>query len=226
MRRILVLSLLAGLGLLAVPARALDCPTQPAPQVVLNRIEDPVQYNLEKNRAQLNQMGSGLLAARNTVGSSSYVGGLTNGTISSIMSTELQSLTSSDGKACVWISKVNIRLRYQPVVYISREFARGTCYHNVVLEHEHRHVAVDRALLVMFGPELQAAIQQTASTQGRVGPISTSQLQAVSQDVNDAMERKLNEMMNNLSIVRKNRQGQVDTPQEYAHVQGLCQNWP
>jgi hypothetical protein len=142
------------------------------------------------------------------------------------MSTELQTLTSSDGSACVWISSINIQLHYQPVVYVSREFIPGSCYHAAVLEHEHKHVAVDDELIQNFGPQLQQAIQAAAADQGHMGPFPSGQIQVAGQNINQMMENKLNTLMNDFSAVRQARQSQVDRPQEYARVQALCQNWP
>jgi hypothetical protein len=206
-------------------AWAMNCPAPEQPQITLDVVEDPVQYDFSRDRTALNQMGSTMLASRNTIGSSSYVGGLTNGTINSDMSTELQTLTSSDGSACVWVSSVKLRLHYQPVVYISREFVEGSCYHTAVLEHEHKHVAVDLALMQSFAPQLQQAIQ-AAAEQIHYGPFPAAQLESTGQNINQVMDAKLNESMSNLSAQRQAQQAQVDVPQEYARVQALCRNWP
>ncbi|HCM83361.1 MAG TPA: hypothetical protein PKW15_00065 [Alphaproteobacteria bacterium] len=207
-------------------AHAISCNQTTPPKITLERSETPIQYDFAQNRTSLNQIGAEILAASPGGATSSHVGGLTNGTISSNMSTQLQTLTSPDGSACIWISEVIIRLQYQPIVYVSREFAPGSCYHAAVLEHEHKHVSVDRALITMFAPELQNAIQNVAATKGRAGPISKVQLESTSRTIQKAIEDELNRMMDNLSTVRSARQAQIDTPQEYMRVQRLCVNWP
>lgn len=221
-------AVLAILLLLLFPhaAHAISCiQTQPV-KVTLERVENPVRYDFEQNRAALNMMGSEILAAAPGGAGGSHVGGLTNGTISSNMSTQLQTLTSPDGAACIWISEVVIRLIYDPIVYVSREFPPGSCYHTAVLQHEQKHVAVDRALMSMFAPELQTAIQKIAQEKGRKGPIQKAQLESASRIMQKDVEDELNKMMDNLSTVRKARQAQIDTPQEYMRVQNLCVNWP
>lgn len=206
-------------------AHAIDCNQNAPVKVTLQRAEDPIQYDFNQNRAALNQIGAEILASSGPAGAT-HVGGLTNGTISSNMSTQLQTLTSSDGVACIWISEVIIRLQYHPIVYVSREFAPGTCHHAAVLQHEHKHVSVDRTLLNMFAPELQNAIQKVAQQKGKAGPIQKIQLESVSRVIQKSVEDELNRMMDNLSTVRQARQAQIDTPQEYMRVQKLCTNWP
>jgi len=220
------LFLLLWIWLLApTTAHALQCPAPAPPRVVLDRQEDPVRFDFGRNRADLNQMGARILAA-SRAGSTAYVGGLTNGVIASNMSTQLQTLTSSDGVACIWVGQINITLRYQPTVYISREFVPGSCYHTAVINHEAKHVATDQALLADFGPQLQQGIQAEVAQIGLRGPMPTAQLEAVSRDLQNVMEKRLNILMNQFSTLRETRQMQIDTPQEYAHVQRLCQNWP
>lgn len=224
MKRIFLL--IALLALMPGMAHAIECNQATPPKITLERVEDPIQYDFNQNRTQLNQIGAEILAATPGGATASHVGGLTNGTISSNMSTQLQTLTAPDGTACLWISEVHIKLQYHPLVYVSREFARGTCHHAAVLEHEHKHVTVDRALLTMFAPELQRAIQNVAQSKGAAGPIQKAQLDAVSRVIQKNVEDELNKMMDNLSTVRKGRQAQIDTPQEYMRVQNLCMGWP
>lgn len=226
MRFCLLFLLVLGAACAAGPAWALTCPDPGQPRIVFSNIQDAIQYDFGQNRAALNQMGSQILASRNTFGSNSYVGGLTNGTISSDMSTELQTLTSTDGQACVWVSSINIRLHYHPVVYVSREFVQGSCYHAAVLEHEHKHVAVDYNLMNEYGPAMQQGIQNIAMVQGHLGPFPAGQMQVAGQNINAAMEAAMNAVMNNISAARQARQAQIDVPQEYARVQALCRNWP
>lgn len=206
-------------------AYAIDCSSPPAPQVNLDRVSDPVHYDFTQNRQSLNQKGAQILAAHR-VGSNSYVGGLTDGSIASNMSTQLQTLTSTDGSACVWITQVNIQLHYQPTVYVSREFVPGSCYHTAVLEHEHKHVAMDLALMDAFAPQLQQSILAVVQAQGHMGPIAKSQLQDATHVIQNAMNAKLNEMIDGFSKLREARQAQIDVPSEYARVQSLCRNWP
>ncbi len=207
-------------------AYALQCPNPPPPpRVMLDRIEDPVQYDFNRNRANLNAMGAKILAAQRA-GSTSYVGGLTNGIIASNMSTQIQTLTSSDGMACMWISEINIKLHYQPTVYISREFVPGSCYHNAVMAHEQKHVGLDQALLAAFAPQLQQGIQAGAQSIGLRGPMPQGQMESVSRDLQNTMERRLNDLMDRFSTDREAHQMQIDTAQEYARVQSLCRNWP
>jgi len=206
-------------------AHALQCPTTAPPRVVLDRKEDPVRFDFGRNRANLNQMGARILAAQRA-GSTAYVGGLTNGVITSNMSTQLQTLTSSDGLACIWVGQVNVTLRYQPTVYISREFAPGSCYHTAVMNHETKHVATDQILLTDFASQLQQGIQAEVARIGLRGPMPAPQLESASRDLQNVMEKRLNILMDQFSTLRETRQMQIDTPQEYARVQSLCRNWP
>jgi hypothetical protein len=222
MRRCLIWFLI--LSGMPITAQALDCIPSEPPRISLERVEAPIVYDFQKNRTALNQIGAKLLAASNN--GTAHVGGLTNGTIASNMSTQLQTMTAPNGMACIWVSDVQIKLQYDPIVYVSREFAPGTCYHAAVLEHEHKHVAVDRALLNMFAPELQRAIQDVVQTEARRGPMYKSQLDSASREIQTLVETRLNKMMDNLSTVRQARQAQIDTPQEYIRVQNLCVDWP
>jgi len=213
-------------ALMPLAARAQDCPAAPMPEVTLERAEDPVEYDFLRNRSDLNQMGAKILAA-SRAGSTMYVGGLTNGTIQSDMSTDLQTLMRpATDSACLWIANIHIKLHYKPIVYVSREFTVGSCYRAAVLEHEHKHVVMDETLMGSFGAQLQQAIQMAAQTDGHLGPIRQEDLPDVSRKIQAVLEHKLNEMMDQLSTEREVKQTQIDTPEEYRRVQALCSNWP
>ena len=210
----------------AWPAWAITCPAPQPPQIVTNVTEDPVQYDFSKNRSMLNQMGGAALVAHRTFHSNSYVGGLTNGTIGSDIQAEVQALTSSDGSACLWISKINVMMTYHPVVYISQEFHPGTCYYAAVMEHEQKHVATDHNLMSQYGPILQQAVQDVAAQTGHVGPFPKDQIETVNNNIHAALQARLNNVMDQMSTTRQTAQAQIDVPQEYARVQALCRNWP
>jgi hypothetical protein len=208
-------------------AMALDCGQKTTPtKITIQTNESPVRYDFSQNRAQLNSMGQEVLAASIGGAVASHVGGLTNGTITSNMATQIQTLTAPDGQACVWVSEIQVSLKYTPVVYVSREFPQGSCFHTAVLEHEQKHVAVDRFLLQQFRPDVERWLGELAQESGRRGPVPAGMVQATGREMQQILEQRMNQLMDNLTTVREGRQAQIDTAQEYLRVQNLCVNWP
>ncbi len=216
----------------AAQAEGFVCPAAPAPQVVVTPHEDLIIYDYNQNRAAMNALGHDILAGAHA-DARTYVGGLAHGVIATQMRANFQTMTQSqrgaaagNGSGCIWITQVTVTLNYQPTIYVSREYQPETCYRRAVLEHEHKHVMIDRQLIQDYLPVLQQAAQTAAQATGVIGPVSEGELQAISGNLENQLSVQLKTAMDQLSAERNRRQAMVDTPQEYARVQAQCQQWP
>ncbi|MGB0748754.1 MAG: hypothetical protein ACPGO3_08415 [Magnetospiraceae bacterium] len=53
---------------------------------------------------------------------------------------------NKDG-SCLSVAKIEIEIKVERNVYVSRDLKRGSCHYNVTLRHEERHVRFDDGLL-------------------------------------------------------------------------------
>ena len=139
--------------------------------------------------------------------------------------TEFQSRLVIDrqgNEACVRLQSVELRVSMpMRIIYVVRERRPGTCEHNVVLEHERKHQAVDDAVIAEHIPRLQrlmqAAAQRVSAQRTRPGGEKAAQ-----QHLDSELKAALDQASKTLEQERSARQQAVDTPQEYARVGAAC----
>lgn len=131
------------------------------------------------------------------------------------------------GKGCLYVNKVNIVITLDSTIFIAREYAKGTCHYNAVLEHELKHKTVDREMVNKYSNIIVRAVNSTLKTIGYAhGPFDVSQRQAVQEKIGQTLESVISQFGNNFSTERDMRQSKVDTLAEYDRVHALCGQWP
>ena len=128
-------------------------------------------------------------------------------------------------KYCFWINGFQVTLRYRRVdVFIAREYVKGSCEYNAILEHEQDHVRVSRENLQRFTPRIRSALTSALIPTGREPVLVASPEEAVEQIKaisNELLSPVYQQMLESLIAA----QMQLDTPQEYARVRAQCRNW-
>jgi hypothetical protein len=125
-------------------------------------------------------------------------------------------------EACVRVESVELRVSMPTrIIYVVRERRPGTCEHNVVLEHERKHQAVDDAVIAEHVPRLQR-LMQAAAQRVSAQRIKPGGEKAAQQRLDNELKAALNQASKAMEQERAARQQAIDTPQEYARVGAAC----
>ena len=92
-------------------------------------------------------------------GHETEVGGLMSGEISieSRMSF-IQSQYTHLNKVCLHYDRIEVTLHINPTIYVASDYPQGTCKHNAIIEHEKKHVKVDRIVVNRYASRIAKAI--------------------------------------------------------------------
>lgn len=152
-----------------------------------------------------------------------HVGGLMSGEVE-IKSNFQFSMTRypAQKKACIWFDQINVELKIDPTIYIASEFPKGTCKYDAILEHELKHIVVDRQLVEKYAPILQKRLQMASEKVGVVGPKEDTELKVYQQKMQDYMEEAAAPVINALYAERSKNQQAVDNIHEYNRVNEVC----
>ena len=93
---------------------------------------------------------------------------------------------------------------------------------NAIMEHEQKHVMVDREIVNKYAKLMGQAIRDDITTHRIYGPVPISQQQSLNQQLNTRMETLLNHFTNQMSTERRKRQQAVDSLNEYERINHLC----
>ncbi len=192
------------------------CKKAKPPVVRVKVREKPVVYNHSKTSEALKGMASGAYSPYEA-GTHTEVGGLTKGKLGFRRTSSIQQ-TRLGNQHCLWVNEIEITVQSEPVVYIAKKNAKSKCRYKHVLEHEMKHVQVQRKIIMSYGPIIQSAVQKKVMQIGVIGPKNAREAQKASEQMMKEIEQTVSDVIAKLIKDRDIRQKDVDTKEEYASV--------
>lgn len=197
------------------------CPRPPAPSVDVIAISSKVRYDYSQSEDFLGTMQ---IDTKNPYGDNveTSVGGLSRGEIS--VQTKLSvggAQNPQTNESCLWYDRVRVNLEIDPTVYIASSHKRGSCMFKAIMNHELKHVKVDRAVLKKYTPYVRQAVEQAIKT---VGVVRVPEHRV--QEIRDKMQLKvqlaIKPVLARMNQEQQQRQQAVDSLQEYERVANEC----
>jgi hypothetical protein len=198
------------------------CPSKPAGKVNIIWSSDAVKYDFSKSQSQMNRMETD---TENPYDRSikTHVGGLMSGGISIKSEINVATITYPRSRvSCQWIDKMDVRIAIDPTIFIAREHGKGSCKHNAILQHEMKHVYVDRTVVKKYAPAIKRHLEQSIRKVGIVGPKAERRAPHFQQKIIDYMDGQLKAVTSKMYEERRIKQQGIDTLEEYERVSNLC----
>lgn len=200
------------------------CPSKEAGKVNIIWSSDAVKYDFSHSQAQLD---SKEIDTENPYDRSvkTHVGGLMSGGIGVKSSIEVATMTYPRSKVtCQWIDKIDVTIAIDPTIYIARENPKGSCKYRAILEHEMKHVYVDREIVKEYAPIIKDYLNQAILKVGIVGPKPERRSKEFHKKIVDYIDARLKDVTDRLYADRRQRQQAVDSLEEYQRVSRICGN--
>lgn len=156
--------------------------------------------------------------------SKSVTQGFMEGEISMRRQVDLDfSVNPSSTDVCLWYKSIDVDVNIDPKIVIAKEVKGDQCMHKAVMDHEMKHVLVDRELVSEYAGIIERELHARLKRIGFVlGPIPVGEAQKYA----DAMVKFVMEITqkhyNEMSKERFLRQSYVDSLEEYERVKKLC----
>lgn len=201
---------------------AITCDPQPMGKINVTWGSENISYDFTKSQSYMDRMDNDTINPYDK-NIQTHVGGLMKGGISVQSRVQVATLTYPRSRqVCQWIDSMTIGIRIDPKIYIARVHKQGTCKHKTILEHEMKHVFVDREIVKKYIPIFTSELNKALRKVGIVGPKAQNDTRKYQGKINDYMEQKLKAITDKMYAERSDRQMNVDTLQEYERVAGLC----
>ena len=127
---------------------------------------------------------------------------------------------------CVWYESVTIELEIDPKIVIAKEVAQDRCMYNAVLEHEMKHINVDRKIVNKYAKTIGQKVFQGLKQRGFIaGPIGPEYAQSVIDRMKSTVNQLIELENKKMEIERSEAQQAVDSLEEYEYVQSKCPNY-
>lgn len=130
---------------------------------------------------------------------------------------------AAQDKVCIAPATLNVVLTVTThKVYIPREFPRRGCEFMAVLEHEQRHVDVNRAVMHELRRALERRLGAEARRQHTAPAVAAPRAQSEYRRRTTRMEDIFNRINATFRRTLDRRQARIDTPKEYERVSRQC----
>ena len=198
------------------------CVPTTAPSITVRTSTDQITYNFSLSEKQLNGFNISTVSpyASNII---TDVGGLMKGGIETQQRMSFGTLLNPNiNQACMWHDKIDVLIHIKPTIYIANEFPPGTCMHNAIMEHEQKHITVDREIVNKYAALVGQALQNDVARYAVFGPVPASNQEATLSMIKTRIQTILRQYINQMTQERKARQQQIDNLNEYERVNKSC----
>ncbi len=130
----------------------------------------------------------------------------------------------SDGY-CFWVSSIDVEISYQQLdVNIASEFDPTSCQYKAVLDHEYEHVAVAQAIMQPYAQQIYQSLTTLSIPTAHLPAVADSPEQA-RVEVAAVLRQTLTPVRDEMALLLRERQAEVDTIQNYRRTWKRCRRW-
>lgn len=211
---------IATAGLLTLAAGSVQCAVPKAPVINVVPTTQAIQYDFSKSEVDLTAQKSDTVSPY-APGVDTTTRGLRYDQPEMKMEVSWGYMQYPGGATCFWYDAVNISVHLKPQIFIAKELNRGKC-RDAVIEHEKKHVKVDRAIVNSYVQNIGKSVQDAVNAAGAMGPYNADQV--------EPMQKKLVEHIRNAISIHeltlhkemRARQAEIDSLEEYGRVNAIC----
>ncbi len=128
--------------------------------------------------------------------------------------------TFPDGLSCARVQSAGVTMGYKNVtVYIAKEVPEGSCGFDQIMAHEQKHIAVNRQVLQEYMPMIEGRMKDYLRLNGVFREENPDYAVSV---LREKLQEILNGLGKQMTEDNRNRQRQVDSPEEYRRLTAAC----
>ena len=204
------------------------CEPDKRPEINIKPKSDKVKYNFSKSIDQINRKN---IDTKNPYSDNviTKAGGLMSGGIETRHRFEIGTKERTYKKqVCAWYDKITVRIKIEPTIFVAREFGKNSCPRRAILEHEQKHIRVDREIVQKYARKFGRAIKNYIDNNHVYGPVPSDGFKNMQKRMTDQINWVISRVGRRMERERQRRQQAVDTRKEYERVRNQCpaSQWP
>lgn len=219
------LDIIAAAGLMTLTAGkapSLHCVVPKAPTITVDPVTKPIEYDFSRSSAELGTMKIDTVNPY-APGTDTSTGGLRHDEPKISIGVKIGYRQHSTGPVCFWYDSVDISIQLQPKIYIASENTADKKCRDAILEHEKKHVVVDREIINKYAVDIGKAVQDAINAAGAVGPYNADSIKETQAMMTEHIQSAVNSKSLAVSQEMRRRQADVDSYDEYQRVSAICQ---
>ncbi len=182
---------------------------------------DDVDYDYTTPMLKIRDLSEGG-KGKDTLHSEAWPVGLSTGEMYFRVNSDMMKMRAGYSQTtCGQIKAIRVEFGFKDnKIYVAKEFPKRSCPFKIVLAHEEKHKAVDRAILEDYGDKIRVAMRDIAT---RIGVAQSASAIVVDDQINSAFNQAVDKLMRSVEDDLKDRQKGVDTKAEYQRVTDSCE---
>lgn len=205
-------------------ASDVQCKTRKPPQITVSASDASIHYDHSKTQNELSTFDNDTISPY-PAGSNTHIEGLMNGEIGTSYTMKFYQVHYPTLNAgCTYLDSVNVNIKVKPTIYIASDYREGSCMYRAIMEHEKKHIAVDRLIITKFDQMVTRALNDDlAGADASSKLYNLRDLPASQKIIEDHVGGLISSLSAKMTQERREKQQQVDTLQEYRRVQRQCE---
>ncbi|MFP4313617.1 MAG: hypothetical protein ACLFR0_04745 [Alphaproteobacteria bacterium] len=134
-------------------------------------------------------------------------------------------IKTKDQLSCVRLDHIMGHFTIKPLMMIAREYRKGTCEYNAVLEHERKHVAALEKFQRHYARKFKSRLKEIARNINTAQVVSATQAEISKAQIEEQITREIQNYVEQITPIIQQRQIDIDNPQEYRRVYAQCDGW-
>lgn len=215
------LDTLGAAGLLIFAGSTIQCTVPQPPKISVNPVSAPIAYEFSLSAEELGRFKVDTVSPY-APGTDLTTGGLRHDRpkIETAVKWGVRSFPGREA-ACLWYNDITVNINLNPKIYIARDHTSPAC-RNAILEHEKKHVAVDRQVINRFSRNIGQAIKSAVDQAGAMGPYKLSEVEKAQQRLVKHIEAAIDTQTFLMQEEMRRHQAAVDSLEEYERVGKIC----
>jgi hypothetical protein len=204
-----------------------ECRLRKPPQIHVAASDTKVVYDHSKSQAQLDNFENDTISPYGP-NVRSHVGGLMSGEVSVSQNIKIMQETWANiNSGCLYIDTVKVDIHIKPTIYIANHYKKSGCMYHAIMEHEKKHIQVDRMIVNKYTNIIIKALDTNLKKIGYShGPYTLQQLPQVQTKLQKYTQDIVRSYADVMSNERQKLQQEVDSLAEYQRVQNSCRGKP
>jgi len=126
----------------------------------------------------------------------------------------------------MWVEDVTVHFGFTEVtVYVSNQYAEGSCAYRATLDHERGHVEADRRVWTDYQDRLRGAVRGAARIPVKGAPRAFATVEEGKREISAAVSSALDPTFDDFRRDIGEAQAVLDSPSSYAELHQRCPDW-
>ncbi len=210
-------------SLMILAGNSVSCPKHPPTKINIIPHTEKVKYDYKQSLKEIQKYST------DTVDPYSFHGttitqGFMKGQIGLDHKIQLGQMTNQRyGYSCVWYKDITVNITIDPTIVIAKELYNDRCMRKSILDHELKHVRVDREIVNKYANIIGKKLLAELKSRGfSAGPMRIENALTISKKMQRVVGQILELEYQKLGIDRQERQRAVDSLEEYETVDDNC----